>query len=182
MQSKDSIYSYIINVLTLAKISKVELTLKKKSETLDKIIALSLSELDKFEELDTLNPHQNLSLKVKCIVINEKGEYLLKVNKKSKEILSFTPSLFFSLKDDLKRRLNLIFENEVNLDYKIVDLINLADLKADKIIKKELSNPIYLLVMKVYINSSKINKKGFIFNKDINKVNKIDKFILLKGE
>ena len=182
MQSKDSIYSYIINVLTLAKISKVELTLKKKSETLDKIIDLSLSELDKFEELDTLNPHQNLSLKVKCIVINEKGEYLLKVNKKSEEILSFTPSLSFSLKDDLKRRLNLIFENEVNLDYKIVDLINLADLKAEKIIKKELSNPIYLLVMKVYINSSKINKKGFIFNKDINKVNKIDKFILLKGE
>ena len=177
MQSKDSIYSYIINVLTLAKISKVELTLKKKSETLDKIIALSLSELDKFEELDTLNPHQNLSLKVKCIVINEKGEYLLKVNKKIEEIF-----LSFSLKDDLKRRLNLIFENEVNLDYKIVDLINLADLKADKIIKKELSNPIYLLVMKVYINSSKINKKGFIFNKDINKVNKIDKFILLKGE
>ena len=182
MQSKDSIYSYIINVLTLAKISKVELTLKKKSETLDKIISLSLSELDKFEELDTLNPHQNLSLKVKCIVINEKGEYLLKVNKKSEEILSFTPSLSFSLKDDLKRRLNSIFENEVNLDYRIVDLINLADLKADKIIKKELSNPIYLLVMKVYINSSKINKKGFIFNKDINKVNKIDKFILLKGE
>ena len=182
MQSKDSIYSYIINVLTLAKISKVELALKKKSETLDKIIALSLSELDKFEELDILNPHQNLSLKVKCIVINEKGEYLLKVNKKSEEILSFTPSLSFSLKDDLKRRLNLIFENKVNLDYKIVDLINLADLKAEKIIKKELSNPIYLLVMKVYINSSKINKKGFIFNKDINKVNKIDKFILLKGE
>ena len=182
MQSKDSIYSYIISVLTLAKISKVELTLKKKSETLDKIIALSLSELDNFEELDTLNPHQNLSLKVKCIVINEKGEYLLKVNKKSEEILSFTPSLSFSLKDDLKRRLNSIFENEVNLDYKIVDLINLADLKAEKIIKKELSNPIYLLVMKVYINSSKINKKGFIFNKDINKVNKIDKFILLKGE
>lgn len=182
MQSKDSIYSYIINVLTLAKISKVELTLKKKSETLDKIIALSLSELDKFEELDTLNPHQNLSLKVKCIVINEKGEFLLKVNKKSEEILSFTPSLSFSLKDDLKRRLNSIFDNEVNLDYKIVDLINLADLKEEKIVKKELSNPIYLLLMKVYINSSKINKKGFIFNNDISKVNKIDKFILSKGE
>ena len=88
----------------------------------------------------------------------------------------------FSLKDDLKRRLNLIFENEVNLDYKIVDLINLADLKAEKIIKKELSNPIYLLVMKVYINSSKINKKGFIFNKEYNELSELDKFILTKGE
>ena len=48
MQSKETIYSYIINILTLAKLSKVELTLTKKTEILDQIISLSLSELDNF--------------------------------------------------------------------------------------------------------------------------------------
>ena len=112
MQSKETIYSYIINILTLAKLSKVELTLTKKSEILDQIISLSLSELDKFEELDTLNPHQNLSLKIKCIIKNENDEILLEEKKKGKELYSFSPSLSLSLKDDLKKRIDSIFSKE----------------------------------------------------------------------
>lgn len=182
MQSKETIYSYIINILTLAKLSKVELTLTKKTEILDQIIALSLSELDKFEELDTLNPHQNLSLKVKCIIKNENDEILLEEKKKGKELYSFSPSLSLSLKDDLKKRIDSIFSQENEFTYEIKDLINLADLKSSNIIKKELVTPIYLLVMKIYINSSKINKKGFIFNKEYNELSELDKFILTKGE
>lgn len=182
MQSKETIYSYIINILTLAKLSKVELTLTKKSEILDQIISLSLSELDKFEELDTLNPHQNLSLKVKCIIKNENDEILLEEKKKGKELYSFSPSLSLSLKDDLKKRIDSIFSKENEFTYEIKDLINLADLKSSNIIKKELVTPIYLLVMKIYINSSKINKKGFIFNKDYSELSELDKFILTKGE
>lgn len=182
MQSKETIYSYIINILTLAKLSKVELTLTKKTEILDQIISLSLSELDKFEELDTLNPHQNLSLKVKCIIKNENDEMLLEEKKKGKELYSFSPSLSLSLKDDLKKRIDSIFSQESEFTYEIKDLINLADLKSLNIIKKELVTPIYLLVMKIYINSSKINKKGFIFNKEYNELSELDKFILTKGE
>ena len=182
MQSKETIYSYIINILTLAKLSKVELTLTKKSEILDQIISLSLSELDKFEELDTLNPHQNLSLQVKCIIKNENDEILLEEKKKGKELYSFSPSLSLSLKDDLKKRIDSIFSKENEFTYEIKDLINLADLKSKNIIKKELVTPIYLLVMKIYINSSKINKKGFIFNKEYNELSELDKFILTKGE
>lgn len=182
MQSKETIYSYIINILTLAKLSKVELTLTKKTEILDQIISLSLSELDKFEALDTLNPHQNLSLKVKCIIKNENDEILLEEKKKGKELYSFSPSLSLSLKDDLKKRIDLIFSQENEFTYEIIDLINLADLKSSNIIKKELVTPIYLLVMKIYINSSKINKKGFIFNKEYNELSELDKFILTKGE
>lgn len=182
MQSKETIYSYIINILTLAKLSKVELTLTKKTEILDQIILLSLSELDKFEELDTLNPHQNLSLKVKCIIKNENDEILLEEKKKGKELYSFSPSLSLSLKDDLKKRIDSIFSQENEFTYEIKDLINLADLKSSNIIKKELVTPIYLLVMKIYINSSKINKKGFIFNKDYSELSELDKFILTKGE
>lgn len=182
MQSKETIYSYIINILTLAKLSKVELTLTKKTEILDQIISLSLSELDKFEELDTLNPHQNLSLKVKCIIKNENDEILLEEKKKGKELYSFSPSLSLSLKDDLKKRIDSIFSQESEFTYEIIDLINLADLKSSNIIKKELVTPIYLLVMKIYINSSRINKKGFIFNKEYNELSELDKFILTKGE
>ena len=182
MQSKETIYSYIINILTLAKLSKVELTLTKKTEILDQIISLSLSELDKFEELDTLNPHQNLSLKVKCIIKNENDEMLLEEKKKGKELYSFSPSLSLSLKDDLKKRIDSIFSQENEFTYEIKDLINLADLKSLNIIKKELVTPIYLLVMKIYINSSKINKEGFIFNKEYNELSELDKFILTKGE
>lgn len=182
MQSKETIYSYIINILTLAKLSKVELTLTKKTEILDQIISLSLSELDKFEELDTLNPHQNLSLKVKCIIKNENDEILLEEKKKGKELYSFSPSLSLSLKDDLKKRIDSIFSKENEFTYEIKDLINLADLKSNNIFKKELVTPIYLLVMKIYINSSKINKKGFIFNKDYSELSELDKFILTKGE
>ena len=76
----------------------------------------------------------------------------------------------------------MIFSKENEFTYEIKDLINLADLKSKNIIKKELVTPIYLLVMKIYINSSKINKKGFIFNKEYNELSELDKFILTKGE
>ena len=182
MQSKETIYSYIINVLTLAKIAKVELKLTGNTEMIDKIISTSLSELDKSEELDTLNPHQNLSLKVKCVVKNENDEILFTKKKKEMELFSFSPSLSLSFKDDLKSRLVSIFGEEISFIYEIKDLINLADLKSNSLVKEDLATPIYLLVVKITTNSSRIIKKGFIFNKEYSELNELDKFILTKGE
>ena len=182
MQSKETIYSYIINVLTFAKLAKVELKLTGNTEMIDKIISTSLSELDKFEELDTLNPHQNLSLKVKCVVKNKNDEILLMQKKKETELFSFSPSLSLSFKDDMEKHLITLFGEEIAFNYEIKDLINLADLKSNGLIKEELTTPIYLLVVKISVNSSRIIKKGFIFNKEYSELNELDKFILTKGE
>ena len=81
MQNKETIYSYLIQILTLAKLYKAEIALGKKAQNLDKIINLILKALDDFEELDTLNPHQNLALKYKLIAQNKDGEYLIEDKK-----------------------------------------------------------------------------------------------------
>ena len=180
-KSNSSFYSYIINILTLAKIYKAKIVLNERIDALDEIINESLKALDEFEELDTLNPHQNLSLKLKILIKNEDSAVLIKEGKKEDEILTFTPSLTKSLKEDLDERLNEIFLNP-KYSYEITNLINQEDLKISGIIKEDYPHPIYLLTIKVKLDSSKIIKKGFKFTNDLSNLNALDSYILLKGE
>ena len=177
MQNKETIYSYLIQILTLAKLYKAEIALGKKAQNLDKIINLILKALDDFEELDTLNPHQNLALKYKLIAQNKDGEYLIE-DKKGKEILpEFSPSLNLNFKEDLDRYLNKNLAN-LNYVYKITNLINLAELKENNLVTDKVTHPIYLLTIKLTLNSSRIIGKGFKFMKDVSNLNKLDKYIL----
>ena len=147
MQNKETIYSYLIQILTLAKLYKAEIALGKKAQNLDKIINLILKALDDFEELDTLNPHQNLALKYKLIAQNKDGEYLIE-------------------------------DKKGNYFYKITNLINLAELKENDLVTDKVTHPIYLLTIKLTLNSSRIIGKGFKFMKDVSNLNKLDKYIL----
>lgn len=179
MKNENSFYSYIIQILTLAKVYKAELALNKKVESLDKIIDLSLNSLKGFEELDLLNPHQNISFKIKCLIYDDEGNILLKRGKKGEELLTFSPSLTFSLKEDLKVKLAEICEGNIE-KVEILDLINALELKKEDIIDVDINLPIYLLTIKILLNSSKIKKKGYTFNKDITTLNKLDSYILRK--
>ena len=177
MQNKETIYSYLIQILTLAKLYKAEIALDKKVENLDKIINLILKALDDFEELDTLNPHQNLAIQYKLIAQNNEGEYLIE-DKKGKEILpEFSPSLNLNFKEDLDRYLSKNLAN-LNYFYKITNLINLAELKENALVNEKVTHPIYLLTIKLTLNSSRIIKKGYRFTRDVSNLNKLDKYIL----
>ena len=182
MQTKDSIYSYIINVLTLAKVYKAELALNQKIESLDKIISLSLDALNKFEELDLLNPHQELSLKIALIIKNDKDEYLLKKTKKGEESIKISPSLNSTLEDTISDFLNKNLA-DIPFNYEIKDLINIADLKENGLVKENYNVPTFILCVKINGHSSKIlNIKDFTYTKDLSNLNKLDSYIIKKGE
>ena len=181
MNDKETLFSYLIDIFTKAKIYKVKRALGKDVDNLDEILDLILKAIDEYSELDLLNPHQNLSLKVKCVIKNEKNEILAFKNKKGHELISFTPSSFVSLKDDIEEHLKKALEFK-SFHYSLGKLINSAELKENMLINEKIDWPIYLLTIKISLDSSKIIKDKYEFISDYSCLNDIDRYIVKEEE
>ena len=164
-----TIYSYLLEVLTLSKLIKVYKDLGKENEFSEEIRAKTLQMLDNFEKFDNLDPRTNIGFTIKVIIKNN-NQYLVEKTKKGDKLISLNPSLNEKLEEDVAQKIGEICEDVSNIHLK--ELINLAELGV------KISKPEYVAIYVGEASIQDVKKKNYEFKENLENLIEIDKAII----